>query len=74
LLWVVTERLEIDVDIAYCVLEKLYAVAVDNRSHDVEIPLAIKNPTELMPADRVETFVEILDPTLVLKLEMVRFV
>jgi hypothetical protein len=69
LLCVVAERLEIDVEIAYCVLEKLNAVAVDKRNQEVEIPLAIRNPTELIPAVSVQTLVEILEPTFVLRVK-----
>lgn len=64
---VVDERLEIDVESADCVLEKLYAVAVDRRSQEVEIPLAIRNPTELIPEVSVETVVEMLEPVFVLR-------
>ena len=43
-----TERLEIEVEIASCVLEKVVAVPVERRSQDVEIPLVVTNPTVLM--------------------------
>jgi hypothetical protein len=67
LLCVVADKLEIDVEIANCVLEKLYAVAVDKSNQEVEIPLAIRNPTELIPALTVEMFVDMLEPTFVLR-------
>lgn len=69
LVCVVTDRLEIEVEIADSVLEKLYALAVERRNQEVEIPLAIRNPTELIPAFTVEMFVEMLEPTFVLRVK-----
>lgn len=67
LLCVVADKLEIEVEIADSVLEKLYALAVDRRSHEVEIPLAMRNPTELIPEVSVDTVVEMLEPVFVLR-------
>jgi hypothetical protein len=63
---VVTDRLEIDVESANSVLEKLYALAVERKNQELEIPFSMRNPTELMPDISVETVVEILEPVVVL--------
>ncbi len=63
------DKFEIDVEIASCVFEKFNALAVDKRSHDVEIPLAVKNPTELIPSCKVLTLDEIFEPTFVLRFD-----
>ncbi len=55
-------------------LEKLYALAVERRRHEVEIPLAIRKPTELMPEVSVETVVEILEPVFVLRTKKLKVV
>ena len=57
-----TERLEIEVEIASCVLEKVVAVPVERRSQDVEIPLVVKNPTVLMAVVKLYTVLEFVAP------------
>ena len=71
---VATDRFEIEVDIEVCVVEKFEPEIVDNRSHDVDIPLVVKNPRELRPAVKVDVVVEKVEPTFVLKLERLVFV
>jgi hypothetical protein len=64
---VATERLEIEVEIAACVLEKVVAVPVERRSQDVEIPLVVKNPTVQIALVRLEVVVEFVTPMSVLR-------